>query len=629
MPSEIPEWQQSFHFPFPQPDCCDIRKHIHPEYRLKEKTYTDTARMNAHHHIISIGASDSGIDDIATFFDQKPLAGVAYVIIQHLPPDFRARLAEVLAKDLYLVISEAQNGVLVETDHVYIIPEGKSMSIRKGRLYITEKPYNPRLHNSTDSFFTSLAADQGEKAIGVILFEIGEDSLEGISAIRDAGGIVIARRQDAIHLAPAINEVDFVTEPALIPQIIEDYVMQSRKTLLDQNEEVTMEMIIDAIRENTTFDFSGYRLDILSHKTRKRALDQNFYSLADYLSFLKVTSTEMHSLSREFLTGGIAAPVNENTPNSPGTNPEPEIFGFKRDGDKLENKVTHEEQLMELEKELNELKARLSLVHKSDVSMNNLKVANALLRLANGRLRHDNSEMRSANHQLDAKNKKLTEANKELDNFVHLASHDLLAPLAHIEGSIALINEIGVTDTQLAEMIGIINASAKRFRALVEDMGNVAKAEHDLKSKEKVDIEEIIQSVLWPLETKIKQSHTQIIVSLRERSIYFSKKNLRSIVFNLISNSLKFNESLQPSILIITEKINGQVVLSVEDNGMGIPTPELEHVFKLYGRARYDIEGNGVGLYLTKRMIDASGGSLVVESTLGEGSKFTISFAAE
>lgn len=134
---------------------------------------------------------------------------------------------------------------------------------------------------------------------------------------------------------------------------------------------------------------------------------------------------------------------------------------------------------------------------------------------------------------------------------------------------------------------------------------------------------------MWPLETKIKQSHTQIIVSLRERFIYFSKKNLRSIVFNLISNSLKFNESLQPSIHIITEKINGQVVLSVEDNGMGIPTPELEHVFKLYGRARYDIEGNGVGLYLTKRMIDASGGSLVVESTLGEGSKFTISFAAE
>lgn len=73
-----------------------------------------------------------------------------------------------------------------------------------------------------------------------------------------------------------------------------------------------MEMIFDVIRENTAFDFSGYRFDTLSHKTRKRALDQNFYSLADYLSFLKVTSTEMHALSREFLAGGTTSLVNGN-----------------------------------------------------------------------------------------------------------------------------------------------------------------------------------------------------------------------------------------------------------------------------------------------------------------------------
>lgn len=268
--------------------------------------------MNAHHHIISIGASETSIDEIASFFVEKPLAGVAYVIIQQLPSDFRTRLAEILAKHLHLAIHEAQNGVLVETDHVYIIPDDRSMTIRKGRLWITEKVQDLGLHQNTDNFFCSLAADQGEKAIGVVLFEIGEDGLDGIRAIRKAGGIVIARKQETIHPAPTADCVDFIAEPGLMPQIIEDYVIQNRKILLDQNEKVTMEMIFDVIRENTAFDFSGYRFDTLSHKTRKRALDQNFYSLADYLSFLKVTSTEMHALSREFLAGGTTSLVNGN-----------------------------------------------------------------------------------------------------------------------------------------------------------------------------------------------------------------------------------------------------------------------------------------------------------------------------
>lgn len=269
--------------------------------------------MNAHHHIVSIGASESSIDEIAAFFDQKPLAGVAYVIIQHLSPDFRTRLAEILARHLHLAIREAQNGVLVETDHVYIIPDDSYMTIRKGRLYITEKGHDLGLHQSIDRFFTSLATDQGEKAIGVILFEIGEDGLNGIRAIRKAGGIVIARKLETAPPALATGWVDFVAEPCLMPQIIEDYVVQSRETLLDQNEQVTMEMILDVIRENTAFDFSGYRFDMLSHKTRKRALDQNFFSLADYLSFLKVTSTEMNALSREFLAGGTTSSGSRST----------------------------------------------------------------------------------------------------------------------------------------------------------------------------------------------------------------------------------------------------------------------------------------------------------------------------
>ncbi|MDR6804237.1 signal transduction histidine kinase [Dyadobacter sp. BE34] len=585
--------------------------------------------MNAHHHIISIGGSDSGIDEIASFFDQKPLAGVSYIVIPHLSIAFQTKLAEILARHVDLAIREAQNGILVEADHIYIIPSNSEMTILKGRLQITPKTPEQGLHRNIDRFFNSLAADQGEKAIGVILCEMDGDVLGGIRAIRDAGGIVIAREQETDY-SEVSSCVDFVAEPRLMAKIIENHVMQSRRILLDQNEKVTMETILNVIRENTAFDFSGYKFDILSHKTRKRALDQHFYSLADYLSFLKVTSSEMLALSSEFLSGTTTFSNNGSSLRFFKADNAQSVSQTKKLDIDLNTAKSHKKQISDLKKELNELKTDLSAVRQqSDVSLNDLRSANAVLRLANGRMRHDNQEMRSENNKLDIENKKLIELNEELDNFVHLASHDLLAPLAHIEGSIALMSEIGVRDAQLAEVMDVIDASLKRFRALVEDIGTVAKVEHDLKSREKVDINEIIQSVLWPLEPRIKQSHTQITVDLQEKDISFSKKNLRSIVFNLISNSLKFNEGSHPAIHISTKKIDRQVILSIKDNGIGIPTPELDHIFALYGRLRHDIEGNGVGLYLTKRIIDASGGSLVVESAPGEGSNFSIYFAAD
>jgi two-component system, chemotaxis family, CheB/CheR fusion protein len=263
--------------------------------------------MNEHHHIVSIGASAGGIEEIASFFDQKPLDGVSYVVIQHLSPDFRTRMAELLARHLHLVIREAENGMMVETDHVYLIPNDQYMTILKGRLYITGKASGQHPHLTIDKFFSSLAADQGEKAIGIILSGMGKDGTEGIVSISSAGGMTIARNPETTQFgsmpanAIATGAVDFVTEPELMPALIEDYVLQSRRALQDQNEKMSMQTVLELIRDNTAFDFSGYKQATLSRRTRKRAINQNFSSLADYLSFLKVTPQEMNALAGEFL----------------------------------------------------------------------------------------------------------------------------------------------------------------------------------------------------------------------------------------------------------------------------------------------------------------------------------------
>src|SRR4029077_17598195 len=111
---------------------------------------------------------------------------------------------------------------------------------------------------------------------------------------------------------------------------------------------------------------------------------------------------------------------------------------------------------------------------------------------------------------------------------------------------------------------------------------------------------------------------------------YFSKKNLRSIMYNLITNAIKFKSpDRDPVLTISTKPEQDYVVMTVKDNGIGIPENEFENIFKMYGRLHKNVEGQGIGLYLIKKIVDASGGKVIVKSELGKGSNFTIYFKTE
>src|ERR1700734_4087562 len=91
------------------------------------------------HHIIAIGASAGGMEEINSFFDHTPLDGVSYIIIQHLSSDFKSRMVELLAKHSKLVVNEAKNGIKVMSNQVYLIPNDKFMTIKSGKLYLSDK----------------------------------------------------------------------------------------------------------------------------------------------------------------------------------------------------------------------------------------------------------------------------------------------------------------------------------------------------------------------------------------------------------------------------------------------------------------------------------------------------------
>ena len=236
----------------------------------------------------------------------------------------------------------------------------------------------------------------------------------------------------------------------------------------------------------------------------------------------------------------------------------------------------------------------------------------------------DITELKNAQFELDKKNKLLTRINGDLDNFVHAASHDLLAPLGNIEMSISVMNMIEVPDPELNKFLEIINSSAKKFRILIKDMASIAKLESESKTMEIIDINEIINNIEWSLALKIKDSKAVILRNLVVQEVIYSKKNLRSILYNLIANSIKFKGKDDPKITIQTRKVKDFIVFSVDDNGIGISREGLPKIFDIYGRLHQDTEGLGIGLYLAKKIVVASGGDIEVESKLGVGTKFTV-----
>ena len=1051
------------------------------------------------HHIIAIGASAGGMEEINLFFDHTPLDGVAYVIIQHLSVDFKSRMVELLSRHSKLKVLEAQEGTKVQCNNVYLIPNDKFMTIRDSRLYLTDKEEVQAPHLTINKFFVSLAADCGDKAIGVILSGLGADGTEGIRAIKKAEGMVIARNPETTPFngmpasAIATGLVDFVLEPELMPNAIEDYVTYGGSLLSDnKDDEKTIHAIINLIKEKSPLDFSDYKPATIVRRTKRRAAYSNFISLESYLDFLKESPEEVDALAKDFLisvtsffrdkeafqfiadkivpelleklppqdelklwiagcasgeeaysmaiiiseqlagryddtvvkifatdidTGALAqagkglysASIEKTvsqerletffTKEGNNYRVKPSIrkmvifaqhdlvknppycnmhfiscrnlliymtpvlqkkifsmllFGLKLDGylflgssespmpilknlqvvhkkwkiyknleakrllrfdsfllpellevkhtfsqfvrdensnansslvetvnttlvnslgylivcvdennvvlktygdtskfllqknfnSKLEEllplslamafntastsslktnkeivvseisvpqgelnipvtisvtpllikkggsrilmvtfsdsktntnsiqptvfdeKIYLDQYTLNMEEEVRELKSKLQTTYEQlDASYENMQSFNEELLSANEEMQSTNEEMQSVNEELDTinsnyqqKNKELLETNddlnnyfrsningqlfinnemclmkfspgavkqinllesdigrplsnistnikfetmiddikdvidngnvinkeietnngkwyqimtmpyvgqadnkrhgaiitfnditllkntqlelaktnknllrinEDLDNFVHVASHDLIAPLNSIEASIGIMNALKITNPELDEFLNVINSSVKKFRVLIKDIATVAKLESGKRESEMVDIEELISNIEWSLDSQIKKSGAVINRDFKIKHILFSKKNLRSILYNLVSNGIKFSQDKPPIINIETLKDGNNIILSVQDNGIGMTSQDIRKIFDMYGRLHHVVEGQGIGLYLAKKIVDAASGNIVVESEPGKGSKFILYFKAE
>ncbi|QNF34740.1 PAS domain-containing sensor histidine kinase [Adhaeribacter swui] len=235
---------------------------------------------------------------------------------------------------------------------------------------------------------------------------------------------------------------------------------------------------------------------------------------------------------------------------------------------------------------------------------------------------------RRRNEDLMQKNKELARINSDLDNFVYTASHDLKSPIVNLEGLLsALTEDLGTGKEMHQQILRLMHGSITTLKKVISDLGEVSKIQQEKEISESINLLELLDEIKESLSEVIKASKAEIqALDLEFEVIQYSRKNLRSILYNLVNNAIKYAYPNRPPEVNIKTFINphGEYVISVADNGLGIAESQVDKIFQIYKRAHSHVEGSGLGLYLVKKILDNSGDRITVESVVGEGSVFTV-----
>ena len=235
------------------------------------------------------------------------------------------------------------------------------------------------------------------------------------------------------------------------------------------------------------------------------------------------------------------------------------------------------------------------------------------------RLRELNMELQATLGQLAAKN-------AQLEDFAHIASHNLFAPLNNIQGLLNLYHrEPDFATAQVA--LDKIKVVSVNMRQTLEELHQLLKITQSQQLPQEVlDLEQLIARESESLSSQIQETAARIHTELQVPTLCYSRVYLESILHNLLSNAVKYRSpERKPVISIKTWQENNQILLQVADNGLGIDVKKHSHrLFGLYKTFHTHPEARGIGLYLVKKQVEALGGTIQVESQLGQGTRFTV-----
>jgi len=268
--------------------------------------------------IVGIGASAGGLAAFEAFFRGLPAdadPGMAFVLVQHLAPDHKSMLTELLQRYTRMQVFEVEDCMSVQANCVYIIPPNCDMAFLNGSLHLLE-PSAPRGQRlPIDFLFRSLAQDQGARAIGIVLSGTGSDGTLGVREIKDAGGIVIAQTPESAEFdgmprsAIAIGVVDFTLPPAemaaqLIAYVTHAFINVPHHTVVaEPKNQSTLKKIFVLLRAQTSHDFSQYKRSTIHRRIERRMAVHQIDTLDGYGKYLQQTLPEVDALFRDLLIG--------------------------------------------------------------------------------------------------------------------------------------------------------------------------------------------------------------------------------------------------------------------------------------------------------------------------------------
>ena len=266
-------------------------------------------------YYVGIGASAGGLEAIDEFFtNMPPDSGLGFIVIQHLSPDYKSLMVELLSKKTSMPVHRAEDGMRVMPDNVYLIPPKKNLTIFHGKLLLTDQDPNRGINLPIDVFLRSLAEDQAERAIAVILSGTGSDGTRGVRTIKENGGMVMVQDEESAKFdgmpraAISTGLSDFILSPDQMPKQLLSFITRPFATMASRSEtllsdEDGLARIFTLLRERCKVDFTYYKPSTVSRRIERRMTVNQADSIGDYVAYLNTYPGEVSALFRELLIG--------------------------------------------------------------------------------------------------------------------------------------------------------------------------------------------------------------------------------------------------------------------------------------------------------------------------------------
>lgn len=267
---------------------------------------------NIDHYIIGIGASAGGLEPINELFDNMPEdTNFSFVIVQHLSPDHKSLMGELLAKHTKMRIMEAEDNMVVKPNCVYLIPSRKIMTLANGTLKLQDKERFQVPNNAIDTFFTSLAKERGRNSVGIILSGTGTDGTKGIEAIKKYGGLVFVQDPTTADFdgmptsAIATGLADMILAPEMMAEELVEYLREPAfaRSLekFNKDDETVVNEILNMVRNATSHDFTQYKKPTILRRLAKNMAEKGIKDIKEYYEYLNDNPADTTLLAKEFL----------------------------------------------------------------------------------------------------------------------------------------------------------------------------------------------------------------------------------------------------------------------------------------------------------------------------------------